>query len=415
MGLKRELRKLYFKLNGSNNRIFVKATADSNGRIHYSYEVNGGWKSVFRRTPFVIDYIVPTGEKLDLTLVPEGVLLIPFLANLLPISWICDAVIEIDEIDKNFYECLELVKKGYEDMYPMVDFKGGLKVKRIVDYSKKVKGSTEPKVAMFFSAGVDSFDTFIRHRNEEVTFLTIWGSDVSFDDHDGWNAMRSRIDFVKSKFDISSIAIKSTFRQSFDEGFLSALVKKTGESWWYGFQHGIGLIGHAAPIAFARELGKLYIASTFSLKVTEKHRCASDPTIDNHVRFANCQTVHDGYDCSRDEKVQNIVDYAMKTGVYFPLHVCWQTAGGLNCSQCEKCSRTILAIYAAGGDPTLFGFDPTKVSKDAVMAECMKFPQRKNFEVYYAPIAAKLRKRYDEKTIASWARWLYEMGEDEVR
>ena len=38
------------------------------------------------------------------------------------------------------------------------------------------------------------------------------------------------------------------------------------------------------------------------------------------------------------------------------LHVCWETSSGSNCSCCEKCFRTMLAILLEGGDPNEFGF-----------------------------------------------------------
>lgn len=134
------------------------------------------------------------------------------------------------------------------------------------------------------------------------------------------------------------------------------MVNPSGDSWWHGFQHGIGLIGHGAPIAHQFGLKDLYIASTFTIKEKGKVTCASDPSIDNHVRFLGTTVHHDQYEYTRQEKVAHIVEYAKQTRRHIDLRVCWITAGGENCCRCEKCLRTMFEIFAEGADPHDFGF-----------------------------------------------------------
>ncbi|WP_156314661.1 hypothetical protein [Methanobrevibacter arboriphilus] len=47
----------------------------------------------------------------DLSSVPEGISIIPILSNVLPVSWIMDATIVIDELDKTFLNQLKQLKK----------------------------------------------------------------------------------------------------------------------------------------------------------------------------------------------------------------------------------------------------------------------------------------------------------------
>lgn len=102
-------------------------------------------------------------------------------------------------------------------------------------------------------------------------------------------------------------------------------------------------------------LDKMYIASSHCPE--DGHvRCASNPLIDNFVRYANCQVMHDGFECSRQDKVHNIVRYARENSDYLPLHVCWETQIGTNCCKCEKCYRTIVGILVENGDPARLGF-----------------------------------------------------------
>ena len=88
-----------------------------------------------------------------------------------------------------------------------------------------------------------------------------------------------------------------------DESKLTKLVEKyANDDWWHGFQHGIGLIGHAAPLAYLFNIDNLYIASSYTIKDKGKVTCASDPTIDNYVKFSDCHVIHDGYEYGRQEK-----------------------------------------------------------------------------------------------------------------
>ncbi|WP_225370388.1 hypothetical protein [Methanobrevibacter arboriphilus] len=54
----------------------------------------------FLKKDSFIDYI---DVKDDLSSVPEGISIIPVLCNILPVSWIMDATIFIDELDKTFF------------------------------------------------------------------------------------------------------------------------------------------------------------------------------------------------------------------------------------------------------------------------------------------------------------------------
>ena len=56
------------------------------------------------------------------------------------------------------------------------------------------------------------------------------------------------------------------------------------------------------------------------------------------------------------DKVRQIFGFAKANNMALPLRVCWEQITGENCCVCEKCCRTIFAIYAAGGEPEAFGF-----------------------------------------------------------
>ena len=92
------------------------------------------------------------------------------------------------------------------------------------------------------------------------------------------------------------------------------------------------------------------------------------------------------------------------------LRVCWESAGGSNCCHCEKCLRTILAIYAEGADPRDFGFDYEDINTVgkwfrntfSVSGTDERLLQR------YLPIQETMRKNLTKKDIELGLRWFYE-------
>ena len=137
-----------------------------------------------------------------------------------------------------------------------------------------------------------------------------------------------------------------------------AFSEQLKDGWWHGVKHGMALLGHAAPYAYLHGISTVYIASSHC--PADGHvRCASNPLTDNHVRFANARVVHDGFECGRQDKVHDVVDYVNRTGNRLSLHVCWESQSGRNCCHCEKCYRTMASIMAECADPVDYGFDRT--------------------------------------------------------
>ena len=49
-----------------------------------------------------------------------------------------DADVYLEVCDKTFLESIPEFKKGYEDMYPMLEFKGNIHAENIEDNSQKI-------------------------------------------------------------------------------------------------------------------------------------------------------------------------------------------------------------------------------------------------------------------------------------
>ena len=316
----------------------------------YHYHIEGDWAKAFRlEREFFIEYSTKLDE------VPESISVIPFLAEFLPIAWVYDAEIRINEVDMDFLESIEEVKRSYVELYPSINFGGRITVKNVVINHLKQE---ENKSLLFFSGGVDATSSLIKVREERPLLFTLWGTDIFFQDIEGWRHVEEQVRDTAEKFNLPFLFAKTSMRHILNYEVLNEeIAKPVHENWWHGFQHGIAIIASAAPIAYCYNIRRIYLAATLSVKSTEDYICASTPTIDNNVRFFGCTALHEGYENSRNDKIRKICYFSKKKNVPIKLRVCWETRTGYNCCRCEKCVRTLLSILSEGYDPNDFGFN----------------------------------------------------------
>ena len=371
----------------------INKVVKKDNRVDFEYEVSGEWKKYFNlNESFFLEY----SEKIiD---VPESILVIPLICNILPIVWLTDAEIVVDEIDSDFLECIKDLKKGYSDMYPTLDFFG------TINNNKKIKNKIDNDNSLaFFSGGVDAFNTLFSHIKEKPTLLTVWGADIKLKDFEGWKNVETHLKEVSKTFQLENVIIKSNLKEFIDHLKLQEISEKAKENWWHGFQHGIGIISLAAPMAYALGALKIYFASSFTIKDKGKITCASDPTIDNYLKIANATVIHDGYEFCRQDKIHNIVKFVDNTKKNIRLRVCWQDSAGKNCCACEKCSRTMLGIFAENKDPHNFGFDYTKKNLQKI-----KYLEDSAFgKLRYEPIQIAMKKNCKIEDLPKEIRWFY--------
>lgn len=389
------------------NKIIINDVIVNKNQLEFIYSIKGEWSKYFKlEESFIIEY----SKNIDN--VPPNVAIVPLLCNILPIAWVFDAEIIINEIDKDFYEGIEDFKQGYKDMYPMLDFRGKINCKKLIE--NRQEGSDN--CATFFSGGVDAYQTLISHIDERPDLITVWGADITFEDEKGWNLVNKHITKIADENDLEYVSIKSSFRRVINDEELDKYLSQTmKESWWHGFQHGIGLLGHVAPYAYQYKIKTVYFASSFTAADKGKITCASDPSIDNFVKFSDCHVIHDGYDFSRQDKIHRICEYVKKTRKNIQLRVCWISNGGSNCCHCEKCYRTILGIIAEKENPSEYGFnysddDFTEMMFDMRTRINVKFKFRR-----YKCIQKALHNNYTLSQVDKRLNWFYKMDFEQTR
>ena len=328
-------------------KIKLRKLEIKDNRVVFRFSVSEKIKPFLKADSFFIEYSENVSN------IPISVLSVAFVGNFLPFAWFFDAEISIDELDEDFHDCLPKIREGYEYMYPKWRMGGKVCCGRLVKNNTRSMG----KSAAFFSGGLDAVQTLLAHIDEKPDLLSIWGADVASSNVEGWAVMHAKIADVAKGQGLSNHVIRNNFRSIEQEGELHCLVKPVlGDGWWHGIKHAIAMFGMVAPIAYKFGYERLYIASSHC-KAIGMATCASNPWVDNAVRFCGCQVIHDGYEYERQDKARFVVEECQKRSLQIPLHVCWKTQTGENCCQCEKCFRTITEILVEGGDPKAFGFD----------------------------------------------------------
>ena len=330
------------------NKIIVESLQVTERRIEVIFRSEGNVSRFFTspQQTFFAEYSESIGDT------PYGIAVIPFVANVLPICWLTDAVLEVQELDQDFYECIPEIKHGYIFMHRMLDFKGKISCPKITHFQPKTSTS---RSAVLFSGGVDAFATLLAHIEEEPMLVTLHGADVKLSDTEGWEKVKSHVISTAENLSLASpVFIKTNFRNIIKETLLTSFVKKSKDNYWHGFQHGIGISSHVAPLAYQKGLTVTYMASSFTVEY--KGPSASDPIIESHLRFCGSRIFHDRYAFTRQDKIRLIIRKSEENKQNINLHVCWESAGGENCCKCEKCIRTIYGILAENGNPLEFGF-----------------------------------------------------------
>lgn len=106
---------------------------------------------------------------------PKSIAVIPFLTFVLPVAWATDSIVEVEELDEDFYNYVSNLKHSLQKMHTKCDFSGGkLKVEKII----KNKQKNQSNSSMFYSGGVDSLSSLISVRKYSPNLITIWGSDI---------------------------------------------------------------------------------------------------------------------------------------------------------------------------------------------------------------------------------------------
>lgn len=316
--------------------------SSSENRIRYSYEVSRDIKKYFKED-FFIEYDASVKD------LPNSILMIPLLANILPIAWMVGFDIVVDSIDSSFYEAALKIKEVFSKEFPEVKNKNStIKFKNLVENI-----SSHKKNAMLFSGGVDAYASYFNHQRENMDLILIRGADIPLSDEKQWETAKKSVNdesiLGSNRKHFITMNCRDFYTYKVDE-------LMAGGSWWGSIQHGLSLICAIAPLAYKNGYQTVYIASSYTAEL--QIFWGSMPEIDNEIKWANTSVLHDGYHMRRVDKLESIVRNSILLDKKINLRVCYsELNNGINCSTCEKCYRTIFGLTLFNVNPNDFGFN----------------------------------------------------------
>jgi hypothetical protein len=205
----------------------------------------------------------------------------------------------------------------------------------VIDIEAPEEPCPDPPAAgalSFFSGGVDSFATALRHRERLSGLLLVQGFDVRLTDAELWSETVSRLQSSADGLGLPLVTVSTNAR---------AFLDRAGD--WGEVAHGAGLasVGHL----FTGRVGTILIPSTHMLR--DLFPWGSHPLVDPLWSSESLRFVHDAAHLTRVEKTALVADSPVALA---HLRVCFQrTQGAYNCGRCEKCIRTMIGLELVGG------------------------------------------------------------------
>jgi hypothetical protein len=268
-----------------------------------------------------------TGGELSLDRAADALL----IASLLPAMRSAEPLVSVDPVSPRLLRSLDTVQDVFRA------FRTG---NTGYDVYKRVVVEAEPRsvpplaegrgVASFFTAGVDSFYTALRHRDEIDALVYVRGFDVALDDARLEPIVLEGVRSAAAELELPLVVVSTDLR-AFSDRYAR-----------WDHYHGAALASVAHLLA--SHYATVYVPATMSY--AHLAPLGSHPLLDPFWSSEDVELVHDGCEATRLDKLSLV---ASEAAARHWLRVCWENRGGrYNCGRCEKCLRTMVAMDALG-------------------------------------------------------------------
>jgi hypothetical protein len=193
------------------------------------------------------------------------------------------------------------------------------------------------KSASFFSGGVDSFYTYLKHKTDPAegdrisSFILANGFDINRRNTRLWDRVLENIRSIAEAENVELAVIRSNIQPLIEPILL----------WDYAHGGCLAAVGLCLRGAFHQ----IYIPSTHS--IGEQIPWGSNLALDSHWSTESTTFIHDGTEATRLAKV--ISQIARSPLALEHLRVCFANEKeAYNCGRCDKCLRTMINLYVAG-------------------------------------------------------------------
>lgn len=257
----------------------------------------------------------------------------PFLIWLAPVSALRREPVRLEmPVDRVLLEEVCEVQRVWQTWFPEC---------RAVELAAVGEATTEPaasRTASFFTGGVDSFFTALRHAAGDGTprsvriddLVFVHGFDVPLANTAAAARVTGSLESAAAQLGKPLVVVRTNLRES--------CFARTD---WPRHSHGAALAG------VAHALGARYstVLLGSSAGYGDLRFWGSHPLVDPMFRSSRLQLLHDGPAFMRVQKTEYVVRSPIARA---HLRVCWKSEAGDNCGRCNNCYRTMLALEALG-------------------------------------------------------------------
>jgi len=240
------------------------------------------------------------------------------------------------------------------------------------------------RVGMFFTAGLDSFYTLLKHQHEVTDLIYVHGL--------GGQPESPAMEPRKSAMVHQAAQMLGKNVIEVETGIRPFLTDH-GLSWLHiALAPALIALGHTLHTQFKR----IYLAATHYY--AELHPYGTSPMTDPLWSTEALEIIHDGCEASRIDKARLLVtsEAAMRS-----LRVCDQVSPNApNCGRCEKCLRTMMQLLLAGGLDRCTTF-AEPIDTELVRRVRLKTP---GFTQYYHDILVALEKSGQHREVTRAVR-----------
>jgi hypothetical protein len=235
-----------------------------------------------------------------------------------------------------------------------------------VESSNHAESCEQRRVGAFFSGGIDSFYTFLKHQDEITTLIFMHGFDIQLNRHAFRHRMSRHVREVAASFGKELIEVETNLPEILEK-ISSRFIPAGGDAF--------GTVLASSALLLSPQLEKVYISSGYPY--SELHPWGSHVLLDPLWSTEDVEIMHDGCEATRVKKTALVAESEIALD---NLRVCFfKPEDGLNCEQCEKCLRSMAILRAVGALDRCSSFRK-KLNLEALAQ--MKIPHEVRYKTY---------------------------------
>ncbi len=219
-------------------------------------------------------------------------------------------------------------------------------------------GTPTADSATFFSAGVDSLYTAIKHRDSLQALILINGFDFNMET-DVWSSMVARNNEIAQLLGKRLILVETNLKE-----FTS----------WFNMARYVNFGASLATVAQLLNFGRVHISGHDTFEKISP--AGAHPVVDPLWSTEKCAICHTGLESDRTGKIALI---SKQPELLEKLWVCWKDPRE-NCGKCSKCIRSYVAMRLCGIDDFKFS---SQIHLSDISKQVIEDDERLSFFEYF--------------------------------